>query len=319
MFSLNMLKIALDLSSEYPVYQDMASKFFEHFLYISGAMNKIGDSEVDLWDDEDNFYYDVMHTPDKPNQQMKIRSMVGLIPLYAVEILRDERYRNLTEFRESLEFFLKERPRLASLVSRWESHGKGERHLLSILRGFRMKKILERMLDPEEFLSDYGIRALSKYHEKNPYELEIDGQIHSVSYLPGESDSSFFGGNSNWRGPIWFPVNYMILESLLRYSAYYSEEYKIEFPKGSGELLDLVQVVRRFCERMFSIFERNEFGKRPVYGGQLKFQNDPHFKDLILFYEYFHGDTGQGLGASHQTGWTGLIAEMIHRYHNHSS
>lgn len=316
MFSLNMLKIALDLSMEHPVYQDMASKFFEHFLYISGAMNNIGDTNVDLWDDEDFFYYDVMHTPDKPNQQMKIRSMVGLIPLFAVEILRDENYKHLDEFRERLEFFLKERPRLASLVSRWESQGKGERRLLSILRGFRMKKILERMLDPEEFLSDYGIRALSKFHEKNPYELHIDGKTLSVSYLPGESDSSFFGGNSNWRGPIWFPVNYLILESLLKYSAYYSEEYTVEFPKGSNKHHNLVEITRGICKRMFSIFTKDKNGYRPVYGGDLKFQNDPHFKDYILFYEYFNGDTGEGLGASHQTGWTGLIAEMIHRYYN---
>ncbi|MEP4534912.1 MAG: glucosidase [Cyclobacteriaceae bacterium] len=316
MFSLNMLKIALDLSMEHPVYQDMASKFFEHFLYISGAMNNIGETNVDLWDDEDFFYYDVMHTPDKPNQQMKIRSMVGLIPLFAVEILRDENYKHLDEFRERLEFFLKERPRLASLVSRWESQGKGERRLLSILRGFRMKKILERMLDPEEFLSDYGIRALSKFHEKNPYELEIDGKTLSVSYLPGESNSSFFGGNSNWRGPIWFPVNYLILESLLKYSAYYSEEYTVEFPKGSSKHHNLVEITRGICKRMFSIFTKDDNGYRPVYGGDLKFQNDPHFKDYILFYEYFNGDTGEGLGASHQTGWTGLIAEMIHRYYN---
>ncbi|MEO9475209.1 MAG: glucosidase [Cyclobacteriaceae bacterium] len=316
MFSLNMLKIALDLSMEHPVYQDMASKFFEHFLYISGAMNNIGETNVDLWDDEDFFYYDVMHTPDKPNQQMKIRSMVGLIPLFAVEILRDENYKHLDEFRERLEFFLKERPRLASLVSRWESQGKGERRLLSILRGFRMKKILERMLDPEEFLSDYGIRALSKFHEKNPYELKIDGKTLSVTYLPGESDSSFFGGNSNWRGPIWFPVNYLILESLLKYSAYYSEEYTVEFPKGSSKHHNLVDITRGICKRMFSIFTKDKNGYRPVYGGDLKFQNDPHFKDYILFYEYFNGDTGEGLGASHQTGWTGLIAEMIHRYYN---
>ncbi|WP_258104924.1 glucosidase [Marinoscillum sp. MHG1-6] len=316
MFSLNMLKMALDLSMEYPVYQDMASKFFEHFLYISGAMNSIGDNNVDLWDEEDFFYYDVMHTPDKPNQRMKIRSMVGLIPLYAIEILRDENYENLTEFRERLEFFLKERPRLASLVSRWESPGKGERRLLSILRGFRMKKILDRMLDPEEFLSDFGIRALSKYHEKHPYVLETDHETLSVSYLPGESDSSFFGGNSNWRGPIWFPVNYLIMESLLKFSTYYSEEFKVEFPKGSGERQDLVSVTRSICRRLMAIFQVDENGKRPVYGGHLKFQTDPHFKDHILFYEYFNGDTGEGLGASHQTGWTGLIAEMIHRYYN---
>lgn len=316
MFSLNMLRIALDLSMENPIYQDMAIKFFEHFLYISGAMNSIGDTDVDLWDDEDNFYYDVMHTPDTPNQRMRVRSMVGLIPLFAIEILKAEVYNKLPEFRERLEFFLKERPKLASLVSRWEEPGQGERRLLSILRGFRMKKILERMLDEEEFLSKYGIRALSKFHEKSPYVLEIEDQVLSVGYLPGESDSSFFGGNSNWRGPIWFPVNYLILESLLKFSQYYGEDYQVEFPIGSGENHTLKEVTRALCERLINIFKRNEDGRRAVYGDDEKLQTDPHFKDYILFYEYFHGDTGAGLGASHQTGWTGLVAELIHRYYN---
>ncbi|MEQ9307182.1 MAG: glucosidase, partial [Marinoscillum sp.] len=316
MFSLNMLRIALDLSMEYPVYQDMAIKFFEHFLYISGAMNNIGDTDVDLWDDEDNFYYDVMHTPNEPNQQMKVRSMVGLIPLFAIEILRAEVYDKLPEFRERLLFFLKERPKLASLVSRWEEPGQGERRLLSILRGFRMKKILERMLDEDEFLSKFGIRALSKHHEKSPYRMEIKGQKFEVAYIPGESDSSFFGGNSNWRGPIWFPVNYLLLESLLKFSEYYGDDYTVEFPIGSGQDHTLEEVTKGLCERLISIFQRDENGKRPVYGDNEKLQSDPHFKDYILFYEYFHGDTGLGLGASHQTGWTGLVAELIHRYHN---
>lgn len=316
MFSLNMLRIALDLSTEFPVYQDMAIKFFEHFLYISGAMNGIGDNNVDLWDEEDNFYYDVMHTPDMPNQRMKVRSMVGLIPLFAIEILKSEVYNKLPEFRERLEFFLKERPRLASLVSRWEKQGKGERRLLSILRGFRMKKLLERMLDSNEFLSEYGIRALSKYHKKNPYKMEVEGHKLEVAYLPGESDSSFFGGNSNWRGPVWFPVNYLILESMLKYYYYYGEDYKVEFPIGSGENHTLLEVTQEICMRLMKLFMKDEKGNRPVYGDNKKLQTDPHFKDYILFYEYFHGDTGVGLGASHQTGWTGLIAEMIHRYYN---
>ncbi len=317
MFSLNMLRIALDLSMENPVYQDMAIKFFEHFLYISGAMNSIGDTDVDLWDDEDNFYYDVMHTPTEPNHRMKVKSMVGLIPLFAIEILKAEVYDKLPEFRERLDFFLKERPKLASMVSRWEEPGQGERRLLSILRGFRMKKILERMLDEDEFLSKYGIRALSKDHEKNPYKMEIEGEQFEVSYLPGESDSSFFGGNSNWRGPIWFPVNYLILESLLKFSHYYGEDYKVEFPIGSGDKHTLLEVTQGICERLISIFKKDKKGFRPVYGDNLKQQTDPHFKDYILFYEYFHGDSGLGLGASHQTGWTGLVAEMINRYYNY--
>lgn len=316
MFSLNMLRMALDLSMEYPVYQDMAIKFFEHFLYIAGAMNSIGENDVELWDDEDNFYYDVMHTPDKPNQRMKVRSMVGLIPLFAIEILRAEVYGKLPEFRDRLEFFLKERPKLAALVARWEAKGKGERRLLSIIRGFRLKRIVERMVDEEEFLSEFGIRAMSKFHAKHPYKLTIEGRKLEVSYLPGESDSSFFGGNSNWRGPIWFPVNYLILESMLKYSYYYGQDYQVEYPKDSGKLCTLQEITRDICLRLMNIFSKDENGNRPVYGKNKKFQNDPHFKDYILFYEYFHGDTGEGLGASHQTGWTGLIAELIHRYHN---
>lgn len=315
MFALNMLKMSLELSMENPVYQDMASKFFEHFLYISGAMNSLGENQVDLWDEDDNFYYDVIHTPGIKNQRMKVRSMVGLIPLYAIEILKAEVYEKLPQFREQLEFFLKERPHLASLVSRWEEAGKGERRLLSLLRGFRMKRILERMLDPKEFLSDFGIRALSKYHEKNPYVIELGGQKLKVEYLPGESDSSFFGGNSNWRGPVWFPVNYLILESILKYSRYY-EDYKVEFPLGSGEKQNLYDVCKGLSWRLIGLFRRDENGKRAVNGGNLKFQNDPHFKDYILFYEYFNGDTGEGLGASHQTGWTGLVAELIHKYYH---
>jgi hypothetical protein len=316
MFSLNMLRISLELSMQSPVYQDMAIKFFEHFMYIAGAMNNIGDSSEGLWDEVDNFYYDVMHTPDEPQQKMKIRSMVGLIPIFAIEILQSESYQFLPEFRERLDFFLKERPRLAALVSRWEDQGVEKRRLLSILRGFRLKKLLERMLDPEEFLSDYGIRALSKYHKEHPYVFEAHGHKLSVEYLPGESDSSFFGGNSNWRGPIWFPVNYLLLESLLKFYNYFGEEFKIEYPTNSGKFMDLRQVTKEIAEKLMKIFCEDEHGRKPVFGDSEKFQKDPHFKDYILFYEYFHGDTGEGLGASHQTGWTGLIAEIIHSYYN---
>ncbi len=316
MFALNMLRISQELSLKYPVYQDMSIKFFEHFLYISGAMNGIGETSVDLWDENDGFYYDVIHCPDADDQLMKVRSMVGLIPLYAVEILRQEAYENSPEFREKLDFILKERPKLASLVSRWGEEGKDHKHLLSILRRHRMKKILQRMLDPDEFLSDYGIRALSKFHADHPYSFKVEDETLTVSYLPGESDSSFFGGNSNWRGPIWFPVNYLILESLLKYSQYYSDDFKVEFPTGSGERTNLREVAKHICWRMFEIFLTDKEGRRPVYGKYEKMQTDPHFKDHILFYEYFHGDNGEGLGASHQTGWTGLIAEMIYRYYS---
>ncbi|MEM9328528.1 MAG: glucosidase, partial [Bacteroidota bacterium] len=316
MFALNMLRMSIDLSEEYPVYQDMCIKFFEHFLYINGAMNGVGDAGVDLWDDEDSFYYDVVHCPEAEDTQMKVRSMVGLIPLYAVETIQPEIYEKLPEFRERLEFVLKERPLLASLVSRWQEEGRDHRHLLSVLRKHRMKKILERMLDSEEFLSEYGIRALSKYHEAQPYSFTVDGETLTVGYLPGESDSSFFGGNSNWRGPIWFPVNYLLLESLLKFSQYYSDDFKLEFPTGSGEELSLREITKKICERMFNIFLPDEKGHRPLHGNYKKHQEDPNFKDHILFYEYFNGDNGEGLGASHQTGWTGLIAEMIYRYYN---
>jgi hypothetical protein len=316
MFALNMLRISLDLSIKFPIYQDMAIKFFEHFLFIGGAMNSIGENNVNLWDDEDNFYYDVMHTPEVPNIQLKVRSMVGLIPLFAVEILKSEYINQLHEFEDRLEFFLKERPLLSSLVARWSEQGVEQRRLLSIMRGFRMKKVLERMLDENEFLSPYGVRALSKFHEKNPYVFEIENLKLSVSYLPGESDSSMFGGNSNWRGPIWFPVNNLIVESLFKYYYYYGPEFKVEFPNGSGEFKNLMEVSRELSSRLISIFLPDKDGNRPLYGSIKKFQQDPHFKDYVLFYEYFHGDTGLGLGASHQTGWTGLIAEIIHRYYN---
>ena len=316
MFALNMLRISLELAVEYPVYQDTASKFFEHFLFISGAMNKIGDTEVDLWDEEDNFYYDVMHTPHRRNRRMKVRSMVGLIPLFAIEILVDEVYRKLPDFREKLDYFIEKRPQLASLVARWQNPGESERRLLAIIRGFRLNKILERMLDEKEFLSDFGIRALSKYHLENPYELHINGSKLTVEYLPGESDSSFFGGNSNWRGPIWFPMNYLIIASLAKYHDYYGDDFRVKYPAEDGELTSLKEIARKLSERLINIFSKDEKGHRAVYGGNLKMQNDPHFKDYILFYEYFHGDFGEGLGAAHQTGWTGLISEIIHEYYN---
>jgi hypothetical protein len=268
-----------------------------------------------LWDDEDGFYYDLFHAPGKKSEQLKVRSMVGLIPLYAVEIMESHEYMKLPEFRERLDFFLNERPKLASLVSRWEEQGIEHRRLLSIMRGYRTKKVLEKMLDEKEFLSPFGIRALSKFHKENPYVFKLDDKKFSVQYLPGESDSTFFGGNSNWRGPIWFPVNYLILESLLKFHRFYGEEFKVEFPTGSGNFESLREVVRELCERLLSVFMPDKEGNRPIYGNIEKFQKDPHFKDHILFFEYFNGDTGLGLGASHQTGWTGLIAEIIYRYY----
>jgi hypothetical protein len=314
MYSLNMLRMSLDLAIHKPIYQHTASKFLEHFLFIAGALNNIGSTNVPLWDDEDNFYYDILHTPDGKTTRLKIRSMVGLIPLFAVETLKPEALVKLDFFRERLEYFLKDRPDLANLVSRWTDPGKGETRLLSLLRGFRMKRILKRCLDESEFLSDYGIRALSKFHKDNPYDYYHQGTKFSVGYLPAESDSGLFGGNSNWRGPIWFPVNYLIIESLLKFHHYYGDDFKIEYPTGSNNFITLQEVAAELSKRMMKIFTKDSNGHRAVYNHNKFLQADPHFKDYILFYEYFHGDDGSGIGANHQTGWTGLIADMIHKF-----
>ncbi|NQW27413.1 MAG: glucosidase [Flammeovirgaceae bacterium] len=315
MFSLNMLNISLELSLKFNAYQDMATKFFEHFLHIAGAMNSFGEDEVNLWDETDNFYYDVISTPENPSERLRIRSIVGLIPLFAVEVIKSETFKLLPEFNDRLNFFLKERPELGTLVSRWEEEGSENRRLLSIMRGFRMKKVLDRMLDESEFLSEYGIRALSKHHEQNPFVFEIEDQKLEVKYLPGESDSSFFGGNSNWRGPIWFPMNHLLIESLMKFHTYYGPDFKIEYPKGSGVKLNLKNISEEIALKLINIFMPDASGNRPMYGSNEKMQKDPHFKNHLLFYEYFHGDSGLGLGASHQTGWTGLIAEIIHGHY----
>lgn len=314
MYALNMLRISVDLAVEDPVYEDMASKFMEHFLYIAGAMNNVRGDDISLWDEEDCFYYDVLQMS-SGSTSLKVRSIVGLIPLYAIETLRSENYNKLPVFKEKLDSFLKFRPKLAEMVSRWHVPGAGERRMFSLLRGYRMKKILKRMLDESEFLSDFGIRALSKYHDKNPYVFRYNGNKYSVKYQPGESDSAMFGGNSNWRGPIWFPINYLILESLLKFHKYYGDDFKIEFPTGSDQRLTIKEVVLKISERLMNIFRKDKKGKR-AFAGHPKFNEDPHFKDYILFYEYFHGDNGRGCGASHQTGWTGLIADIIHKYFN---
>jgi Glycosyl hydrolase family 63 C-terminal domain len=314
MYSLNMLRISLELAVIKPVYQHTATKFLEHFLFIAGALNNIGSTNVPLWDDEDNFYYDILHTPDGKTTRLKVRSMVGLIPLFAVETLKPEALVKLDFFRERLEYFLKHRPDLANLVSRWTEPGAGETRLLSLLRGFRMKRILKRMLDETEFLSEYGIRALSKFHKDHPYNYYHKGTTFSVGYLPAESDSGLFGGNSNWRGPIWFPVNYLIIESLLKFHSYYGDDFKIEYPTGSNNFITIKEVAAELSKRMMKIFTKDAEGKRAVYNHNKILQTDPNFKDYILFYEYFHGDDGSGVGANHQTGWTGLIADMIHKF-----
>lgn len=311
MYSLNMMRIALELAKHNHVYEDMATKFFEHFLYIAGATANIGGEGINLWDEQDEFFYDVLHLPDNSKVPLKVRSMVGLIPLFAVETLEPELLAQVPEFNERLEWFLNYRPDLANLVSRWNEPGKGERRLLSLLRGHRMKKLLKRMLDETEFLSDYGVRALSRYHHEQPYVFEVMGNPHTVSYQPGESDSGLFGGNSNWRGPIWFPVNYLLIESLQKFHHYYGDDFKIECPTGSGNFVTINAVANELSQRLARVFLKDENGKRPVFNYSEKMQTDPHFRDYVLFHEYFHGDNGRGVGASHQTGWTGVVAKLL--------
>lgn len=311
MYSLNLMHMALELALHNPVYQNLATKFFEHFLYIAGAMENIGNECIGLWDEEDEFYYDVLHLPNDDSQRLKVRSLVGLIPLFAVEILDHDMLEKLPDFNRRLKWFLANRPDLARLVSRWQEANRGEVHLLSLLRGHRMKKLLERMLDETEFLSDYGIRSLSKHHQQQPYEFWVSETKFSVDYTPGESTTSVFGGNSNWRGPVWMPVNYLIIESLQRFHYYYTDDFKVECPTGSGQYLTLNEVADELSRRLQALFLRDKNGRRPVLGEYEKAQTDPHFRDYPLFYEYFHGDNGKGLGAAHQTGWTGLIAKLL--------
>jgi len=311
MFTLNMLRISLELAKENPTYQSLATKFFEHFLYIAGAMANVSNESINLWDEEDEFFYDVLHLPNNERVKLKVRSMVGLIPLFAVEVLDEEIFKKMPEFTERLDWFLKNRPDLANLISRWGERGKNQRHLLSLLRGHRMKQLLKRMLDEQEFLSPYGVRALSRIHLDNPYRLHANGSEFLVHYRAGESDSYMFGGNSNWRGPVWFPVNFLIIESLERFHHYYGEDFKVEHPTGSGNLLTLREIAHELSKRMITLFTKNAEGNRPIYGDDKILQKNPHFKNNLLFHEYFDGDTGRGLGANHQTGWTGLVAKLI--------
>jgi hypothetical protein len=311
MYSLNMMRMALELARFNEVYEDMATKFFEHFLYIAKAMSSMGENNSGLWDEEDQFFYDVLKLPDGNSFKLKVRSMVGLIPLFAVEVLEDEEFMAAPEFARRLKWFLENRPELAALVSRWQEKKSGEKHLLSLLRGHRMKRILGRMLDETEFLSDYGIRALSKFHEQHPYSLDVHGTTFTVRYTPAEGDTALFGGNSNWRGPIWMPVNFLIIESLKKFHHYYGPDFKVEYPTGSGNFLSLAEIAAELSHRLSKIFVRNEGGERAVCGLNEKMQNDEHWKNYLLFYEYFHGDNGRGVGASHQTGWTGLIAKLL--------
>jgi hypothetical protein len=314
MYCLNMLAISLELAKTNPVYEDIATKFFEHFLYIADAMNHIGEEEVSLWNEEDGFYYDVLHLPHNEQIAMKVRSMVGLIPLFAVETIEPETLKLLPNFKKRLEWFINNRPDLKQNVACMETKGIGARRLLAIVSRDKLRRILQKMLDESEFFSDYGIRAVSRYHADHPYIFEVNGSHFCVDYEPAESSSGLFGGNSNWRGPVWFPVNYLLIESLQKFHYYLGDDFKVECPTGSGNWMTLWEVASEISQRLSRIFLRNPSGQRPVYGGTQKFQTDSHWRDLILFYEYFHGDNGAGIGASHQTGWTGLVAKLIQQF-----
>jgi hypothetical protein len=311
MYCLNMLAIALELARENPVYEDVATKFFEHFLSIASAMNNLGGDGVALWDEQDEFFYDVLHLPNGDLTPVRLRTLVGLIPLLAVETIEPDLLEALPDFRARLEWYLEHRPELAGLVSRWQEPGIGERRLLALVRGHRMKRLLRRMLDPEEFLGDHGIRGISRHYARHPFELRVAGMDYTVRYEPGESSTGLFGGNSNWRGPVWFPINFLLIEALQKFHHYYGNDFLIECPTNSGELKTLWQVAENLSCRLTHIFLRGEDGCRPVFGANVTFQHDRHWRDHLLFYEYFHGDSGAGVGASHQTGWTALVAKLL--------
>jgi len=311
MYCLNMLAMALELARENPAYEDVASKFFEHFVHIAHAINVHGAEGLALWDEEDGFFYDAIHLPTGEQHYLKVRSMVGLIPLFAVETLEPEIIARLPGFQRRMKWFLDNMPDFASHVDRSEDSTNGARWLLSLVHRKQLVRIMGYMVDKEEFFSPHGIRALSKFHAAHPYILAVDGSEHRVDYEPAESQSGTFGGNSNWRGPVWFPTNFLMIESLQKFHHFYGDGFRVECPSGSGQQMSLWDVGAEISRSLTHIFLRDDNGRRPVYGSLEKFQNDPWWRDLILFYEYFHGDTGAGLGASHQTGWTGLVAKLL--------
>jgi hypothetical protein len=311
MYCLNMLIIALELARENHAYEDVASKFFEHFVYISQALNNLGGEDIRLWSEEDGFYYDVLHLPNGGHFQMKVRSMVGLIPLFAVETLSSDVVDNLPGFKRRMQWFIENKRDFRDNIDTQTTPDLQVRRFLSLVNRDRLRKVLKIMLDEEEFFSPYGIRAVSRFHKNHPYILNVNGVEHRVDYEPAESSTGLFGGNSNWRGPVWFPVNFLIIEALQKFHYYYGDSYKVECPTSSGQMKTLWEVAAEISHRLIRTFLRGPDGRRPVYGGTEKFQKDPHWQDLILFYEYFHGDNGAGIGASHQTGWTGLVAKLI--------
>ena len=311
LFSQNMLEIGVELATQYPIYEELATKFAEQFLWIARAMNGAGPDG--MWDEEDGFYYDVLRLPDGRATRLKVRSMVGLLPICAITVVEPSQRERVPNLMQTFMERLRRMPDLLdSIHPTGPGHfGVGERGIMGLVNQERLRRILSRMLDENEFLGPHGIRALSRYHDEHPYVFNVDGQEYRVNYLPAESDTGMFGGNSNWRGPVWMPVNALLIRALLQYYLYYGDSFKIECPTGSGKWMNLFEVSREIANRLIGIFLRDETGWRPVYGGSEKFQTDPHWRDCLLFFEYFHGDNGAGIGASHQTGWTGVVAKLI--------
>jgi len=313
MYSLNLMTIALELAREVPAYEDVASKFWEHFIHIADAMNKIGTEDIGLWDEQDEFYYDVLHTMSGDHLPLRVRSVVGLTPLFAVQTVEANVLEAFPDFKRRLDWFINNRPDLTTDIATLRTPGKEGRKTVGLVRRDRLHSILRYMLDEEEFLSPFGIRSVSRCHKDRPYKLSLNGSDYTVDYEPAESSTASFGGNSNWRGPIWFPINYLIIESLGKMYDYYGDSLKVECPTNSGNLMNLQEVADEISRRLRQIFLRDQNGRRPLYADKEMFQADPHWRDLILFHEYFNGDTGEGLGASHQTGWTGLVATLLKR------
>ncbi|PKO10438.1 MAG: glucosidase [Chloroflexi bacterium HGW-Chloroflexi-2] len=310
-YSLVMLKISLELAKEKPIYQDLASKFYEHFLGIANAMTNCGGQGHCLWNDIDNFFYDALHLPDGSIMPLKVRSLVGLMPLIAIETLEPEVLETMPDFARRMHWFTEQRPHLSGNMASVEVEGVGKRHIVSILTRERLISELRYLLDPNEFLSEYGIRSVSKYHQENPYQFSYQGEEFSINYQPAESESGLFGGNSNWRGPIWFPINFLIIESLYKFYDYYGDDLMIECPTGSGNYMNLQQVAQDLSDRLIKLFLKNEEGNRPINIDNMEYKDNPDWNNYILFYEYFNGENGSGLGAGHQTGWTGLVGYLL--------
>jgi hypothetical protein len=319
LYCLNMLEIALELTERDPAVEDMALKFVEHFLWIAAAMNRIGADHEDMWDEEDGFFYDVLRFPDGSSRRLRVRSFVGLVPLCAVTVLEPETIERFPRLIERVQRFLGNHPALARAVHPLDRPGVNGRRLLSVLDESNLRRVLARLLDPDEFLGTYGVRSLSRYHAEHPYVFRVGDAEHRVDYQPADSATATFGGNSNWRGPIWAPINALVIRTLLQLHAYWGEGFRVECPTGSGRELDLFGVAAEIAGRLGAIFVPDGDGRRPVFGGAETFQRDRHFRDHILFYEYFHGDNGAGIGASHQTGWTGLVALLLQLFAEMSS